>query len=321
MVASFKTYLLSTRPQFFTAVLVPIAVGAALATYEGYPLRTGLLILTILAGVLIHGGTNVINDYFDHLNTTDNINKNHLTPFTGGSRMIQTGKMTPHETFWLAIVLFTASALIGLYLAYITGPILLVLGGLGLFSGIFYSAPVGFFAGRGLGEFVVGLNFGLLTVAGAFYVQTGILAYSVVFAALPVSFLITALLYINQFPDFEADRDAGKRNIVVKLGRERARYFYPVILASAFVSLVIGVLLNYLPLALSRGAPARNHGLRVVKRAYARLRRRRKAHNTDKRRNHNAPPYRSAYSGVAPVLADQSAFMSLSAADQSGFIR
>ncbi len=245
--ASPKTYFLSTRPQFFTAVLVPIAVGVALALYEGYPLQTVRLILTVIAGVFIHGGTNVINDYFDYKNGTDNINKGHLTPFTGGSRMIQTGAMTPGETLCLAIFLFIGSALIGLYLAYVAGPIVLILGVIGLISAVFYSAPVGFFAGRGLGEFVVGLNFGLLTVAGAYYVQSEALSVAVVFAALPVGFLISALLYINQFPDFEADRDAGKRNIVVKLGRERARYLYPVILGAAFVSVIIGVILNYLP--------------------------------------------------------------------------
>ncbi|MEE9614033.1 MAG: 1,4-dihydroxy-2-naphthoate octaprenyltransferase [Thermodesulfobacteriota bacterium] len=240
-------YIMAARPQFFPAVVVPVVLGAAAAWHLAGTFSLWLLIPTLLAAVLYHGGINVINDYFDHLNGTDDINKTPLTPFTGGSRMIQKGLMTPLETLVLGTVLLTAGSLIGIYLVFICGWPLLLIGLVGLTTGLLYSAPPVFFAGRGLGELMVGLNFGVLTVAGSYFVQTGSLRAEIIFISLPISFLIAALLYINEFPDYEADRAAGKRNLVVRLGPERGRWGLVVIVAGAYLSLIVGVLLGLLP--------------------------------------------------------------------------
>jgi len=246
---SIKTLFLATRPGFFTASIVPALLGAAEAWRVKGVFQPGYLLLTIIAVVFIHGGMNVINDYCDYRNNTDNINKKALPPFTGGSGLIQSGRMSPAGTLVLAIVLLAAGSFIGIYLALKVSLLLFLIGGAGLASGIFYSAPPVFFAGRGLGELIVGLDFGLLTVLGSFIAQTGGAAPGPVFASLPLSLLISAILYLNEFPDVEADKVCGKRNLVVRLSPGRAATGFYVIIFSAYICLIIGIVLGYLPVA------------------------------------------------------------------------
>jgi 1,4-dihydroxy-2-naphthoate octaprenyltransferase len=245
-VGKLKLYILATRPQFFAAIVLPVALGASAAWHYSSVFSPGLFAISLLAGVLYHAGINVFNDYFDYLNGSDNINKGALPPFTGGSRMIQRGLMGLKETLFLGTVLLAAGSLVGLYLAYTTGWVLVLVGLVGLFSGLFYTAPPLFLAGRGFGEFLVGLNFGVLSVAGSYYVQTGGFRWEVVVISLPLSFLIAAILYINEFPDYEADRLAGKHNLVVRIGPRKGRWGLVAILGGAYLSLIAGTALGSL---------------------------------------------------------------------------
>jgi len=203
--------------------------------------------LALLAGIFTHAGINVLNDYFDHLNQTDDLNQTPLTPFAGGSRMIQNGILTDTATYRYGIVLLTIAVGIGLWLVWMRGLPLLWIGLIGVLSGYFYSAPPFAFQRRGLGEILVGLNFGVLAVLGAYYVQTQTLGISVAIAALPLTFLVTAILYINEFPDYVADKQAGKNTLVVRLGQASARLIYVILIVLSFLTVIVGVILNSLP--------------------------------------------------------------------------
>lgn len=243
----FKTYFLATRPQFFTAIILPVGLGAAIAWHEHRVFLSAYFLLSLLAAIFYHAGINVLNDYFDYLNGTDNLNQTGLPPFTGGSRMIQNKVMTPQETYWLGIALLMAGSVIGLYLVYERGMVLLLVGVAGLFSGYYYSAPPLFLVGKGVGELLVGINFGLLSVVGSYYVQIQDISLAAVFASLPLSFLIAAILYINEFPDYDADRAVGKNHLVVRLGKKNARWGFAFLIVGAYLSIALGVILNLLP--------------------------------------------------------------------------
>jgi 1,4-dihydroxy-2-naphthoate octaprenyltransferase len=242
-----KIYFLATRPQFFAAVILPVLLGTSTAWETSGSFNPGYLLLSLSAAILFHAGMNVVNDYYDYLNGTDNINEGALTPFTGGSRFIQAGLMTPYQTITLGVMLLAGGSIIGLVLAYLTTPWILLIGGIGLFTGFFYSAPPLFLAGRGLGEITVGINFGLLTVLGSYMVQTGSFALEPVFASLSLSFLISALLYVNEFPDYDADMAAGKRTLVVRLGPRKGRWGIVALVSGAYLSVVIGAAIGLLP--------------------------------------------------------------------------
>ncbi|MHA2353154.1 MAG: 1,4-dihydroxy-2-naphthoate octaprenyltransferase, partial [Candidatus Thorarchaeota archaeon] len=239
-----RIWLAEMRAPFLTAAIVPVILGTCVAWASSGIFLFDVFLLTLIAGVFIHIGSNIANDYYDHQSGTDDINVDFVRPFTGGSRMIQRGWMSPREVFAEAMFFFVLGGGIGVYLAYTRGIEVLILGVIGVGSGFFYTAPPFRFVSRGYGEVFIGLNFGVLMTLGAYFVQTQVLAWEAVFPSIPVAILITAVLYINEFPDHDADRDAGKRTIVVRLGRQRAAKGYAVLMASLYLSILIPIILN-----------------------------------------------------------------------------
>ena len=241
------TYLRAMRPQFFPAVVVPIVFGTSYGWYREGVFHLELFVLSLVAGILYHGGLNLLNDYFDHLGGTDDMNPNPLTPYAGGSRVIQDGLIPPRRLLIFSITLLVAGSTVGLYLTSMRGAGLFLIGVVGLFLGIFYSAPPLKLASRGLGEVVVALNFGVLTVGGSYLVQTGRLTAEAIVVSLPIAFLVVAILYINEFPDYAADSRCGKRNLVVRIGPSRGRWGLLIITALSHASLVFSVAMGYMP--------------------------------------------------------------------------
>ncbi|MGD0765628.1 MAG: 1,4-dihydroxy-2-naphthoate octaprenyltransferase [Dehalococcoidia bacterium] len=241
-------WLLAVRLPFITASVTPVVLGGTIAWANRGTLSWGLLWLTIAAGALIHLGVNVINDYFDHLSANDDLNTDFVRPFSGGSRVIQMGLLTPLEMLVGAFVLFGLSSAIGIYLAVAAGVWVLAFGAAGLVSGIFYVGNPINWGSRGVGELLVGLNFGILMTLGSYYVQTGRIDWAPAIAAIPVGALIAAVLYVNEFPDYAADMAVGKKTWVVRLGRQHAAWVYSLLMAAPYVAVVIAVAAGVLPL-------------------------------------------------------------------------
>jgi len=130
----------------------------------------------------------------------------------------------------------------------VVGPFMLILVAVGLFSAYFYTSRPFNLAGRGLGEPVIGLNFGLLMTLGAFYVQTGTLSIEPLAAAVPVALLITAILYINAFQDYNSDKAVGKNTWVVRLGREKASIAYAGMMYATYAAILVVALLQITPI-------------------------------------------------------------------------
>ncbi len=244
-----QRYFLATRPPFLAAGAVPVLLGVALAHYSGVAIDIALALVTLLGAVVTHAGVNVLNDYYDALNGTDELNHQRLFPFTGGSRFIQNGVLTKRETARFGFALLGCGALLGVGLLLHSGSGLLIIGLLGVFIGWAYSAPPFALNSRGLGEVCIALGFGLLIVTGADYVQRQAFDALPLLVSLPYALLATALLYINQFPDREADEQAGKRHWVVRLGAQRARWGYPLLVSAAYGALLGLVVAGPLPVA------------------------------------------------------------------------
>lgn len=246
-----KLYLIELRAPFFTASVIPVLLGAATAYRKTGVLDFPLFLITLIWGVLIHAGANVANDYFDFKSGNDDANKEFVSPFTGGSRLIQNKLLSPEEVKLEFIILLLLAACITVFLAFKFGLLIFISGAIGIFSAYFYIAPPVSFANRGIGELIVGLNLGFILCAASYYVQAGILDIIPILASIPVAFLIVAVLYINQFPDYKADKEAGKNNIVVRLGRKKAAAGYVFLMISAYFFIILFVLLKVMPLISS----------------------------------------------------------------------
>ncbi|MCB1910051.1 MAG: prenyltransferase [Rhodocyclaceae bacterium] len=248
-----RRWFAATRPAFLTITLVGCLIGLATAHRAGVRLDPLTAALTILLALLVHAGANVVNDVCDADNGSDDANLSRLYPFTGGSRMIQNGVLGRDQAARFGGALLLAVIPAGLWLVWHSGAGLLAIGAAGLVVAWTYSAPPLRLMSRGLGELAIVAGW-LLVVVGADYVQRGGFAGLPTVAGLSFAMLVAALLYINQFPDHDADAAAGKRTLVVRLGTGNARWGYLLLVLAAYGWLILQVGRGALPQASAAAA-------------------------------------------------------------------
>jgi 1,4-dihydroxy-2-naphthoate octaprenyltransferase len=259
-------YLRASRLPFLTGSLFPVAAAAALAYVTDQTWNFLCFGLTMLGVAALHLGANLINDYYDSFGS-DPLNRN-FTPFSGGSRVIQDGRMTPGQVKALAYVLFALGVGCGLSLIYLGRPWVALVGLLGLGAAWCYSASPLQVMSLGLGEFMIFLAFGPLLSWGAYYVQTGKLSLVGAAVSLPLAWLITAIIWINEFPDLEADLAAGKHHLVARLGLKTSRWVYAALMAAPFISLFVLIEIFHLPDLIIAGLAPLPLAARAVRLAF-----------------------------------------------------
>lgn len=242
-----RAILQAVRAPFFTGTIVPVVLGAVEAARVGR-FDLGFFLLCLAGALSFQAAANVINDYFDYLGGTDNVNRYHNL-FSGGSRVIQDGLLSSRQTLALGIVLLLTGIGIGLYLAVRAGWVILVIGIIGTSLVLAYSIPKYGLAyiGRGLGELAVAVGLGLLMLLGTYWAMTGTLSAAAWWLSLTPSLLIALVLFTNGYPDYEADVKTGKHTAVVTLGKARARLVYILILVATYFQIVLGVVLSIIP--------------------------------------------------------------------------
>ncbi len=242
------------RAPFLTASIIPVLVGGAVAwayLEDLWGMDWWLFLWTMVGVTFLHLGANVTNDYWDYVGGTDVVNRNR-TPFSGGSSTLVERRLSPRKVLRLGQLLLAIGSLVGLYLVYLLGEdgwVILLLGMIGVGGAYFYSAPPMSLASKGVGELVIGSMFGLLTVLGTYYIQVRSFSWEALAASIPVSMWIAAVIWVNQFPDTEADEATGKRTLVVRWGTERSIEVYTTLQIAAMAVIVGAVILNMLPLA------------------------------------------------------------------------
>jgi len=259
-------YLRALRLPFLTGSLFPVAAATALAYLTDHTWNFLFFALTILGVAGLHLGANLINDYYDAFGS-DPLNRN-FTPFSGGSRVIQNGELTPAQVRTMAYLLLGLGVGCGLVLIYLGRLWVALVGLLGLAAALCYSASPVQIMSLGLGELLIFLAFGPLLTWGAYYVQTGKLSLVGAMVSLPLAFLITAIIWINEFPDLEADLAAAKRHLVARLGLQVSRGVYAALMLAPFVSLFILMEIFHLPDLTVAGLAALPLALRAVRLAW-----------------------------------------------------
>jgi 1,4-dihydroxy-2-naphthoate octaprenyltransferase len=266
----FIIWLKALRAEFLTATIVPFLLGGAITFYDSGSLNLFLFMLSGIGAACLHLGTNVANDYYDHKYNADNFNQNS-TAFSGGSRVIQQGMLSPRTLFVTFTLFFIIGIALGIYLYLITKAAgILVIAAFGFFCGYFYTAGPIKLAYRGLGEIAIGLNLGPFITLGTYLVQTGKLSWEVFLSALPTGLLMLAMIILNEFPDHDSDKQAQKNTLVVRIGKKKAVSVLEIILLLTLLYILIGtffglypagVLIMFLaaPLAIKTVLIARKH--------------------------------------------------------------
>ncbi len=204
-----KTYFMAIRPAFLTASALPVLTTFAYVWSGQGGMHPGLALVILISMVCIHAAANVLNDYFDSRNGSDAANTSRIYPFTGGSRFIQNGVLSEQQMLVFGLLLLGAGIAGGVLLLFFSGPLLIIIGLLGVMLAYFYSAPP-CLACHGLGDLAIATCFGLLPVMGTVYILGGDLDVIAVWIGLVIGCFVAAILWINSVPDIRADRQAGK---------------------------------------------------------------------------------------------------------------
>jgi 1,4-dihydroxy-2-naphthoate octaprenyltransferase len=238
---SLKAWLLLPRFHFIPLTVILVSLGTAIAAYEGF-FDLDYFALAMIGSILVHITVNVINDYYDYVNGIDL--HTPKTPFSGGSGVLTRDLLKPRQAFWVATVSLLMAMVIGIYFVFERGWLLFPLLLIGGFSAYFYNVCLSKWL---VGELFAGLNFGPVMVLGSYYVQTGRYSWEALFASLAPGVLTANLLFLNEFPDREADERGGRRHLVIALGREGARFLYVGLIIVAYLLIVIGVVTGIMP--------------------------------------------------------------------------
>ncbi len=228
-------FLLASRPKFLVASAAPVFVGSALGYATAGTFQPVLFILAMLAIMALHAGANIANDYFDHTSGNDWLNRNP-TPFSGGSRYIQEGILSPKATLIIALAALAVGSVIGIVIVWLTRSVfILILGLIGLLGGYFYTASPVRLGYHCIGEFVIALLFGLLPVYGSYYLQTQTIGQLPLLPACIVGILIFLVILVNEFPDVVADAAVNKRTLVVRFGVPTSIWIYRIALIASYI--------------------------------------------------------------------------------------
>jgi 1,4-dihydroxy-2-naphthoate polyprenyltransferase len=238
---SLKAWLRLPRFQYLPLTVNLVSLGTAIGAYDGF-FRWGRFLLALVGSMLVHMTVNVINDYYDYIHGID-LNTRR-TPFSGGSGVLPAELLKPKQAFWFGTFCLSIATGIGAYFVLTRGwllfPLLLVAG----FSAYFYNVCL---ARWMIGELFAGLNFGPIMVLGAYFIQTGTYSTEALVASIAPGILTANLLFLNEFPDRDADQQGGRRHLVIALGKGNARYLFGGLVLASYLCIVIGVLTKMMP--------------------------------------------------------------------------
>jgi 1,4-dihydroxy-2-naphthoate octaprenyltransferase len=219
---------MAARPRTLPAAASPVLVGTALAGFEGvfHPLR---FIAALVGAVFIQIGTNLSNDYSDARRGADTEDR------LGPVRVTAGGLVPPRQVLIATYLTFAVAVLAGVYLIVVAGWELLLVGAASILAGVAYTGGPRPYGYEGLGELFVFLFFGIVAVAGSYFVQIKHLDWEAFALAVPVGLLAAAILVVNNIRDIDTDRRAGKRTLAVRLGRPGARTMFAAVVYLAYV--------------------------------------------------------------------------------------
>jgi len=228
---------LAIRPRTLPAAAAGVVMGSALAWDDGF-FSLDAALVCLFAALLLQIGSNLANDVFDFERGTDTPER------LGPTRVTQAGMLTPKQVKVGMGVVFAVAALLGLYLAWLGGWPIILIGIAAIISAIAYTGgpfPLGY---HGLGDIFVFIFFGLASVAGTYYVQAGSVSAAAWWMTIPPGLIITAILVVNNLRDLENDRKGGKHTLAVRIGERATKIQYFICMAVAYLILPLAAWLG-----------------------------------------------------------------------------
>ena len=260
-----RTWLRAIRLRFLLASVIAVSNGIALALWKNKQIDLSDAILTFVGVICLHASIDLLNDYWDYKRGIDTATRR--TKFSGGTGVLPENLLKPGNVYSVGLIFLLIGTLIGMYFVVIRGIMIALLLGFAILAIYFYSTSI---VNLGLGEAFVAIK-GTLIVVGSYYVQTSSIGVGVVYDGIIMGILSASVLFVNSFPDYQADRSRGRRTLVILLGRQRAVKIFPWMILCTYVLIIAGIFLGYLKiysLASLLSAPFAVSAIKRISKSY-----------------------------------------------------
>jgi 1,4-dihydroxy-2-naphthoate polyprenyltransferase len=234
-----STWLRAIRIRFLLASVIAVSNGLAVAYWKYATIDPLYAALTYIGVVFLHASVDLLNDYWDHKRGIDSATKR--TKFSGGTGVLPENLLTPRAVYLAGIIFLILGALIGAYFVALRGITIAVILGFAVVAIYFYSTTI---VNAGLGELFVAIK-GAMIVLGTLYVQNAVLEPAALYVGAIIGILSATVLFVNSFPDYEADMSKGRRTLVIMLGRKIALAVFPMFIIVAYAMIVAGIFLGF----------------------------------------------------------------------------
>jgi 1,4-dihydroxy-2-naphthoate octaprenyltransferase len=234
-----SSWLRAIRIRFLLASVIAVSNGLGIAYWKYATIDPVYAILTYIGVIFLHASVDLLNDYWDHKRGIDTATTR--TKFSGGTGVLPENLLTPRAIYLAGIVFLILGASIGSYFVAIRGITIAVILGFAVVAIYFYSTSI---VNAGLGELFVAIK-GAMIVLGTFYVQYPAIEPAALYIGSIVGILSATVLFVNSFPDYEADKSKGRRTLVIILGKKTSSAVYAIFIIVTYAMIAVGILLGF----------------------------------------------------------------------------
>jgi 1,4-dihydroxy-2-naphthoate polyprenyltransferase len=230
-----STWLRVIRIRFLLASVIAVSNGLAISYWRYHTIDPIYAVLTYVGVIFLHASVDLLNDYWDYKRGIDIATKR--TKFSGGTGVLPENLLAPRTVYIAGLVFLILGASIGAYFILVRGVAIAIILGFAVIAIYFYSTRI---VNAGLGELFVAIK-GAMIVLGSLYVQNAVLEPAAIYGGAIVGILSATVLFINSFPDYEADKSKGRRTLVIILGRKTASTIFPMFMIAAYALIAGGI--------------------------------------------------------------------------------
>ena len=262
--STLKVWLRVIRIKFLLASIISVCLGLAINVWQNKTFDIGFAALTFVGVIALHASVDLLNDYWDYKRKIDTDTKR--TKFSGGTGVLPEGLLKPSQVYKAGIIMLIIGSAVGVFFIFERGITIAIILGFAIVSIYFYSTRI---VDSGLGEIFVTIK-GSMIVLGTYFVQSSHLTVEPILAGIISGVLSSTVLFVNSFPDFEADKKHGRKTLVIVLGKEKAVFviwvFPAIIYGTTIVSIILGIfpmisiiILSTTPLVIKFGFLLKRH--------------------------------------------------------------
>ncbi|MEO9276460.1 MAG: prenyltransferase [Nitrososphaera sp.] len=236
-----STWLRAVRIRFLLASVISVCIGLAINWWQTGTTNISFAILTMLGVICLHASVDLLNDYWDFKRQIDTDTKR--TQFSGGTGVLPEGLLQPNQVYRVGVALLITGSIIGAFFIYERGITIAVILGFAIVSIYFYSTRI---VDSGLGEVFVTIK-GAMIVLGTYYVQSSQITIEPIMASIVSGILSATVLFVNSFPDYDADKLHGRKTLVIILGKTKASAYVWIFPAIIYGIITVSAIINIFP--------------------------------------------------------------------------